>query len=357
MHKTLKTTPAAKQPSLRLGILGCANIARQFCRDVQTNSDVVLAAVASRDTGKSQTFASAFGIERSHGSYEALLQDNDIDAVYVPLPNSMHAQWAIEAARHGKHILCEKPLCLGVDEAVSMFRTARENGVFLLESYPWWFQPQTGDMIQLLGTAIGDVRSVHASFGFTMANADTNIRSKPELGGGALMDAGSYPLSLVRLVMGKAPAHVRADAIWADSGVDISTQAQLFFEGSQRAFISCAMNAANHRHATIAGTAGTIETEYLNHTSHQHDHPWGHLPSQLRVRRGTANTIPFEDIRSATGSGFRFAAEAFAKVVRENDQAAIDRAAQASLDIAATIEAIARSSRSGRTEPVHQMTL
>ena len=112
--------------------------------------------------------------------------------------------------------------------------------------------------------------------------------------------------------------------------------------------MTCAMDAATHRHATIIGSRGTVGTEYLNHTSTQQGHPWGYLPSQMRVRRGTANSIPFENVTSATGSGFLFAAEAFANVVANNDFAAIERAASASLDIAATLEAIARSARTGQ---------
>ena len=112
--------------------------------------------------------------------------------------------------------------------------------------------------------------------------------------------------------------------------------------------LSCAMDVANHRRATITGPAGTIETEYLNHTSDGPGHPWGYLPSELRVRRGTANSIPFEPVYSATGSGFRFGAEAFAQLVATGDTAAVARAAQASIDIAATLEAIAQSAREGR---------
>jgi predicted dehydrogenase len=223
----------------------------------------------------------------------------------------------------------------------------------LLEAYPWYFQPQTGALVKLLGEgAIGTVRSVQACFGFTVGNPHINIRMKPELGGGALLDAGSYPLSLIRLAMGGAPQRVQADASWADSGVDISLMATLHFAEGRRAQLSCAMDAANHRRATIVGSAGTIETEYLNHTGAQLGSAFGYLPSQLRVRRGIANTIPFEDIECGSGSGFRFAAEAFARVVAERDFAAIGRAAAASLDIAITLEALARSARLGHAVDV-----
>lgn len=343
--------PQIFQSPLRIGVLGCANIAKQFVRDVSSSPLVKVVAVASRNAEKARDFATAQGIERHHGTYEALLADPQIDVVYVPLPNSMHAAWCIQAAEHGKHILCEKPLALSQDEAKAMFDAARRNHVMLLESYPYWFQPQTGRMLELLGgdqgAAIGQVRSMQACFGFTLANAQGNIRSNPELGGGALLDAGSYPLSLIRLVMGCAPVSVRADSTWTDTGVDISTMATLLYADGRRAQMSCAMDAANHRRATIVGSNGTIETEYLNHTGDDDKHPWGYLPSQLRVRKGTAFSIPFEEIHAPTGSGFRFAAEVFAKLIVDQDYAAIERAATASMDIVATLEAIARSSRSG----------
>lgn len=343
--------PTPIHPVLRLGILGCAKIAAQFARDVSGCPEVEIVAVASRQLDTARAFAAAHGVARAHGSYDALLADAAVDAVYIPLPNSLHAEWAIRACAAGKHVLCEKPLSLGWAEAQAMFDAARQHGVMLLEAYPYYFQPQTGVMLDLLRAgAIGAVRSVQASFGFTVGQVDTNIRMKPELGGGALLDAGSYPLSLIRLVMGEAPQRVRADASWADSGVDISLVATLFYADGRRAQLSCAMDAANHRRAVIVGSAGTIETEYLNHTSTvPGGDARGYLPSQLRLRRGVANSLPFEDLQAGTGSGFRFAAQAFARVWAQGDRAAIERAAQASLDNMATLEALARSAREART--------
>ena len=345
----MKPSPSQAAP-LRIGILGCANIARQFARDVAPSAAVRIVAVASRNADTAAAFAAAQGIGRHHGSYEALLADAEVDAIYLPLPNSLHAEWAIKAAEHGKHVLCEKPLALSRDEAQSMFDAANAHRVMLLEAYPYYFQPQTGAMLALLREgAVGSVRSVQACFGFTVGNPQVNIRMKPELGGGALLDAGSYPLSLIRLVMGCAPQRVQADATWADTGVDIRMSATLHYADGRRAQLSCAMDGANHRRATIVGSHGTLETEYLNHTGAPGGgHPHGYLPSQLRLRRGIANTIPFEEIRTGSGSGFRFAAEAFARVVAAQDFEAIARAAQASLDIAATLEALARSARLGQ---------
>jgi predicted dehydrogenase len=343
------TTPRPRHRPLRIGILGCAHIARAFARDVASSLAVRIVAVASRGAQTAAAFAAAHGIQRAHGRYDALLADPEVDAIYVPLPNSLHAEWSIHAAKAGKHVLCEKPLALGRDEARRMFAAAEQHGVMLLEAFPYYFQPQTGAMLALLhGGAIGAVRSVQASFGFTLANPHNNIRMQPSLGGGALLDAGCYPLSLIRLVMGCAPQRVQADATWSDSGVDISLMATLHYADGRRAQLSCAMDAANHRRATIVGSQGTIETEYLNHTSTQAvGHPFGYLPSQLRVRRGTANSVAFQDVASPSGSGFRFAAEAFARVVVTQDAAAVARAAAASVDNASTLEALARSARLG----------
>jgi predicted dehydrogenase len=339
---------------LRIGILGCANIAKQFARDVASSPAVTIVAVASRYADTAAEFAAAHGIARHHAGYEALLADPEVDAIYLPLPNSLHARWAIRAAECGKHVLCEKPLALDCAEAQSMFDAARRNGVILLEAYPYWFQPQTDAMLSLLRSGVvGAVRSMQASFGFALSAAQANIRLQPELGGGALLDAGCYPLSLIRLVMGTAPQRVNAEASWADSGVDISMMATLRWADGRRAQLSCAMDTATHRRAVIVGTQGVIETEYLNHTgADSGGGEYGYLPGQLRVRRGTANTVAFEDVPSATGSGFRFAAEAFAKLVAAGDHAAMERAAAASLDISATLEAIAQSARRETPVPV-----
>lgn len=338
------TTTLSPQP-LRIGILGCANIARQFVRDVAGSPAVTLAAVASRSAGKAAAFAAEFGIPRHHASYEALLADPAIDAIYNPLPNHLHAEWTIRAAQAGRHVLCEKPLAMNQAEARAMFDAARSAGVMLLEAYPYWFQPQTGRLIELLQAgAVGRVMQVQASFGFTLRNPD-NIRMKPETGGGALLDAGSYPASFIRLVMGSAPRRVSALAVPAATGVDLATTATLDWGDGRQAQLRCAMDVALHRHATVVGSDGLIETEFLNHTADAlTGRPHGYQPSLMRVRRG-AGSGPIETVAAPTGSGFRFAAEAFARVVAAGDHAAIGRAARASIDIAAMLDAIAASAR------------
>ena len=335
-----------KHKPLKLGILGAANIAKEVAQDVQACKEVVITAVASRTAQKAQAFANSFGIATAYASYDALLQDARIEAVYIPLPNSMHAEWAIKAAQHGKHVLCEKPLALGLAEVQSMFVAAKANKVMLVEAYPYWFQPQTREMLQLLSSGvIGHVRDVHAAFSFMLGPSPGNIRLNPAMGGGALLDLGCYNLSLIRLVMGAPPLRVSAKPGWDASGVDISMQASLEFADGRTASISCAMDSAYNRHATITGTAGVMQTNYVNHTERE-------LPSQLLVQRNaakSAQTAGFENVRFATGSGFKFAAQAFADVVRRGDFAAVERVEQASLDIARTLDAIALSARSGKS--------
>ncbi len=334
---------------LRIGVLGCANIARSFVRHVRPSTWVRVDAVASRETQRAAAFAQELGIARHLGSYEALLADPDIDCIYNPLPNSLHAPWSTRALEAGKHVLCEKPLCLSRAQAQGLFTCARRNGVMLLEAYPYWFQPQTGRLVQLLAEgAIGRVVSMQAAFGFTLAQPQGNIRMNPDLGGGALLDAGSYPVSLVRLVMGQAPQRVLAHASWAATGVDLTLDATLFFADGCRAQVHCGMNQAPHRRAWILGERGVIETEYLNHTgTDPAGDALGALPSAMRMRRGLGHAQPFEAVDAPTGSGFRFAAEAFATVIARRDQAAMDRAASASVDIAATLEAMALSAKRG----------
>lgn len=346
-----------KTPPLRLGILGCAAIARPFVRDVAGSPAVRVAAAASRDGAKAEAFCRDFGLARAHGSYEALLADPAIDAVYIPLPNTLHCEWAVKAAEAGKHVLCEKPLAVSLAEAHQMFAAARSHGVVLLEAYPWWFQPQTGQLVQLLADgAIGRVMAVQASFGFALRGQPANIRLDPSLGGGALLDAGSYTASLVRLVFGEAPVRAEAQTTWTDRGVDLHTTATLTFADGRRAQMLCAMDVAIHRSALILGSEGWIQTDFLNHTAQPDEvHPLGFQPSLMRLRQGVVGTVPVRSQDSPSGSGFRFEAEAFADVIARRDHAAVDRAAQASLDIAAMLEAVADSLRSGQPAEVARL--
>jgi predicted dehydrogenase len=331
----MSATPAP----LRIGILGTANIARSFVQGVSVSKHVTVGAIASRDAVKARSFAQECGIARHFGSYEELLADREIDAVYVPLPNSLHAEWSIRAARAGKHVLCEKPLCATAEEARAMFDAAHRHGVHLVEGYPYRAQPQTLKLAELLRAgAIGEVRLIQASFGFTLG-AGENIRLSPELAGGALMDVGAYPVSLARMIAKSRATRVFAVAQWA-GGVDRALAATLQFAGGLFAQISCTFNACSHRQALIAGSRGVIQTTYLNHTA---------VPSQavLQLRVGTDNDALDSTVQTSAVNGFLAEAESFARLVREGPAHWCGTTPEESIDIMLTLEAILRSARSG----------
>ena len=195
-----------------------------------------------------------------HPTYDALLADPAIDAIYNPLPNSLHAEWSIRALDAGKHVLCEKPLATSGQEARAMFDAAKRNDRHLAEAYPYRAQPQTLKLGELLRqNAIGRVQLIQASFGFPLADA-ANIRMNPALAGGALMDAGCYPVSFVRMVAGSRPARVQAIARGATAAWTARSSPRCEFAGGLIAQISCTFATARHRHAFIAGDEGTIAT-------------------------------------------------------------------------------------------------
>jgi len=327
-------------PPLRFGILGAAKIARGFTAGLRHSERVKVLAVASRDAAKARAFAREFAIDRCFGSYEAMLAEPDIDAVYVPLPNSLHAEWAIRAAEAGKHVLCEKPLSASASEARAMFDAARRHGVHLAEAYPYRAQPQTLKLRELLDSkVIGEPRLIQASFAFNLG-AGKNIRWSAPLAGGALLDVGSYPVSLVRMIAGARPTSVQAAARWTQGGVDESVAATLEFESGLFAQITCGFNAYLHRQALIAGTAGVIQTTFLNHTS---------SPSQavLQLRTGTGGDAVDSVVQTSTADGFLAEAESFERLVRVGDAGWTGASREESIDIALTLEAILKSARSG----------
>ena len=325
---------------LRIGILGAARIARSFVEAVRPSAKIVVTAVASRDGERAAAFARELGIGRVHASYDALFADPDIDAVYVPLPNNLHAQWSIRAADAGKHVLCEKPLAASAAEARAMFAAAEKNGVYLVEAYPYRAQPQTLKVRELVAAgAIGRIQLIQASFGFPLADA-ANIRMDPGLAGGALMDAGSYPVSFVRTVAGAAPSRVSALSQWGTTGVDLTTMATLEYPDGVLAQISCSFTTARHRHAFIAGDAGSIDTTYFNDTG-------ADFPPLVNVRRGTGWDAARELIETEALAGFLAEAESFHDLVRFGWGGWTGATPAESIDIARTLDAIAASSRHG----------
>ena len=226
---------------------------------IQQSNNGELVAVASRDKQKARDFATKLAIPMSYGSYDALLSANDVDAVYIPLPNSLHREWTIKAAEAKKHVLCEKPLAMNSAECAEMDSAARRNGVKLMEAFMYRFHPQTQKVLELVQTAaIGDLRLMHSAFTFRVTNS-ANIRLQPELGGGSLMDVGCYCVNISRTIAGQEPIGVQAYANWGSTGVDDQMIGNLRFGNGLLAQFDCALTLSRREFYQLIGTEGVID--------------------------------------------------------------------------------------------------
>jgi len=247
---------------IRWGILGTAKIARQHVLPAMQAADrCEVVAVASRSQARAEEVSEALGIEKAYGSYGQLLHDGAIDAVYIPLPNHMHAEWSIASARTGKHILCEKPIALTTAEAESMVRAADESGVILREAFMYQFHPTWQRVRELVADGeLGDVVAINSWFSF-FNNDPNNIRNVLDYGGGALMDVGCYCIHLSRLVFGSEPTATKAIVIRdPKSGVDITTAGMLEF-GDHVSSFTCSIRTEPDQRVEIYGTEGHIGIE------------------------------------------------------------------------------------------------
>jgi predicted dehydrogenase len=260
-------------------VLSTANIGRAAVNPaIQASSNGALVAVASRDVERARACAAAAGIPRHHGSYEALLQDDEVDAVYVPLPNAMHREWCVRAVELGKHVLCEKPLALNAAECRAMDAAARANGVLLMEAFMYRFHPRIARLVERVrGGDIGNVEVIRSAFTFRLTKPD-NIRWSAELGGGALMDVGCYCVNASRTIAGAEPVEATAWADWADSGVDARLAGMLRFEHGPVAQFDCSLIMARRELCEAAGTDGSliIDAAFLPGTG----------ATEIRLQRG-----------------------------------------------------------------------
>lgn len=245
---------------LRWGILSTANIARAAvipAIQAATNSEV--AAVASRDTARAEAFARQLAIPRAYGSYAALLDDPQIDAVYIALPNSLHHEWTLQAVAAGKHVLCEKPLAMNAAQCLEMAAAAEAAGVMLMEAFMYRFHPQiTTAQTLIQNGGIGELQHMHAAFTFRLTNPG-NIRLQADLGGGALMDVGCYCVNVLRTFAGREPVEVQAHAAWHANGVDERMTGLLRFDGGLTGQFDCALTLARRETFLAAGTEATLE--------------------------------------------------------------------------------------------------
>jgi D-xylose 1-dehydrogenase (NADP+, D-xylono-1,5-lactone-forming) len=237
---------------LRWGILSTADIAlTKVIPGMRTAERCEVLAIASRDSLRARAAAAAQGIPRAYDSYEALLADPDVDAVYIPLPNHLHATWAIAAARAGKHVLCEKPLAMNAAEAEAMALAARSAGKHLMEAAMYRFHPRTRDFVE----ALADPIYVQATFGFTL-KGKSNYRFQAALGGGALLDIGFYVVSVARWILGE-PSDVFARSRLS-GGVDMTTSALLQFSGGRTAAVWASYESPETQELTVVTSEGAL---------------------------------------------------------------------------------------------------
>lgn len=244
----------------RWGILSTANIGRRAMIPALKKSPMAeILAVASRDEGRARQFANELDIPRSYGDYQALLDDEEIDAVYNPLPNHLHKEWSIRAAEAGKHILCEKPLALDPEESCQMIAAAESNGVELMESFMYRHHPRILEAREMIRSGvIGSPKTIVSAFTFKLTNKD-DIRYQPQMGGGALMDVGCYCVNISRLMAGREPVTVQARAAWASTGVDEQLTGIMDFGEGLVAHFDCGFNQSDRQHFTVAGTDAYLD--------------------------------------------------------------------------------------------------
>lgn len=248
-------------PPIRIGILGAAAIVPMaLTRPARSVPEVQVTAIAARDPVRAEAFAHRHHIPRVHRTYRDLLVDPDIDAVYNPLPNSLHAEWTIAALRAGKHVLCEKPFASNAREAEDMARAAGETGLVLSEAFAYRYHPLMARVKQIIASGeLGNIRHIEAKFCF-MLPSPKNIRFQHELAGGALMDCGCYPVSLIRHLAEAEPQVEKAQARLYTPQVDHNMSVDLSFADGRTAHLECGMLSPQLFRSTlkVEGEAGTV---------------------------------------------------------------------------------------------------
>ena len=243
---------------VRWGIIGTANIARAVFLPGLRQAGGEASAVAGREAGRAEKFASDNGIGRSVVGYQTLIDDPDIDALYIPLPNALHAEWTIRALEAGKPVLCEKPLCGVLPDTERVLATARRTQTLLWEAFSFPFHAQLAELKRLVADgAIGELVEIKSNFHF-MVRSQANIRLSRELQGGALLDVGCYPVRLAQELFGRDHESAWARARAGGDGVDVDTWGVLGYSGGRRLMFSCGFGRSYDTFTTLEGTSGQI---------------------------------------------------------------------------------------------------
>ncbi|WP_457030950.1 Gfo/Idh/MocA family protein [Kitasatospora sp. P5_F3] len=280
---------------IRWGVLATGGIAAAFTADLLAVPGAEVAAVASRTEPSARAFADRFGIPRAYGSWAELAADPGIDVVYVATPHSAHQAATTLMLESGKAVLCEKPFTLNVRQAEQLVAAARAHGRFLMEAMWMYFNPVVRQVVELVRDgAIGEVRAVHADFGFPTPPDPTSRLRDPAAGGGALLDLGVYPVSFAHLLLGE-PEQVRAVATLTPEGVDEHTGIVLGHTGGALSLLSCSLVAGYSQRASVHGSTGRIElpADFFHATDfvlHQDGKP----AQKFTLDRGPGNGLGLE---------------------------------------------------------------
>ena len=244
---------------LNIGILGCARIARRgLIAGIEKAPTARLAAIASRRRETAAAWAQEFGVPKRYASYDELIDDPDIDAVYIPLPNELHGPWTLRAAAGGKHVLCEKPLGLDLEDAQHIVEGCRTAGVVLMEAFMWRHHPRVAQMRQMLGDGkLGELRLVKMDFSFQITPGDWRL--DPARGGGALYDLGCYGINAARLFAAAEPEEIFARGHFGPTGVDLTMAVEMRFAGGALALLDASFECPDRCRLEVVGTRGAIE--------------------------------------------------------------------------------------------------
>jgi predicted dehydrogenase len=317
---------------MRIGLLSTADINGAILAGAAASDQVEVVAVASRDAAKAVAYAAEHGIPTAHGSYDALLADPQVDAVYVSVPNSLHVEWSIRALEAGKHVLCEKPMSGDPAQVEAVFDVAERQGLVCMEALMWRHHPQTLRLAALVEEgAIGDLRLVRAAFSHPLYDQPRHVRTRPELAGGSLMDLGCYCVSALRLLAGE-PVNVAAFRVLGPTGVDDRLAATLELPGDVLGLLDCGFDLVTRSELEVVGSHGSIRA----------DDPWEGLSPRLTLQRGGGTeVIEFDPV-----DHYRLELENLDRAIRGEQPALLGRTD--AVGQARTIAALVRSAEQGR---------
>ncbi len=318
--------------AVKWGILSTANINGKLLAGAAESDDVEVVAVGSRELERAQAFAARFGIDRAFGSYEELLADDEVEAVYIPLPNTLHSEWSIKALEAGKHVLCEKPFSRQVEEVEAAFDAAKRTGRLLSEAFMYRHHPQSAAVQRLVQEgAIGELRLVRSVFSYSLFDHD-NIRLRTDVDGGSLMDVGCYCVSGARLLAGE-PESVSGGAYIGPSGTDWVFTGMLRFPGEVLGLFDCGTTLPSRDELEAIGTEGSL---FL-------DDPWHCTVPVIELRRPDGSV---ERIEIERANPYRLELEDMNAAIRGERPLLLSR--EDAVQQARTLAALTRSAQEGR---------